>query len=130
MKKKRLTPEEFCSNISDPDFLSGDGELVRTNDREGKVKHLSAECFIRYHLDEKETFTALDITLYDKKTMIGYISFFRIRDMESAGMPRYWINDSGNTNFLKNKIQTERENFIDFILMNHPDAGEWVLWNI
>lgn len=130
MKKKRLTPEEFGCSISDPDFLNGDGELITTHDREGRVKHLGSGYFIRYHLDDEERYASLDLTLYNKKCMISYITFLRFKDTESAEDSVYWINDSGNADFIKNKIQVDKKNFIDFILNDHPDAGEWVLWNI
>ena len=134
MKKKRLTPEEFGCSISDPDFLNGYGELITTHDREGSVKHLGSECFIRYNLDDEERYAALYLTFYNKRCIIGHISFLIFKDTESVEEsveePSYWINDSGNADFIKNKIQVEREIFIDFILNNHPDAGEWVLWNV
>ena len=39
MKKEKMTPEDFASNLCDPDFLNEEGGLIPTS-KNGRVKEM------------------------------------------------------------------------------------------
>lgn len=135
MKKKRLTPEEFGCRISDPDFLNGDGELILTSKPDGKVKKLG-NINLCYRSRQDSSAYSTDITFYSQKEPVAMIFLYKHKvdyktKLSNAERgPNYYIKGSDGLRFIDSRIKVERERFIDFILNNHPDAGEWVLWNI
>jgi hypothetical protein len=149
MKKKRLTPEEFGCSISDPDFLNSDGELILTSKPNGKVKKLGGINLCYCSVQDSSAYN-IHITFYSQKQPVAMIFLYKYKiDYETKLSnaekgPSYYISGSDGLSFrdsryisgpdglgfIDSRIKVERERFIDFILNNHPDAGEWVLWNV
>lgn len=119
MKKEKITPEDFGSNLSDPYFLDGEGRLIPTS-KNGKTKEIGS-IKIFYSFDLKRGI--LGVSLIKSGDCVGAVSYY-LRDRHGFERKTRFGVRSGTF------VSTTKEEFVGTMLKEYPEVGVWILWNI
>lgn len=122
MKKEKMTPEDFGSNLCDPDFLDEEGGLIPTS-KNGRVKEMG-DIKLSYSLDIKRG--VLSVSFLKARNVVGAVSYASNKMLGFERNPRFYFRDTIDDKlFVSNRGQ-----FIDHMIHTYPSTAAWILWNI
>ena len=119
MKKEKITPEQIGSNLSDPDFLDEEGNLIPTS-KDVKTKKIGS-IELLYLLDLKRGVFSVSFT--KSRDCVGAVSYYFRDRLGFDRKPSFGVRRG-------KFILTTKEDFIDTMLKEYPEVGVWILWNI
>lgn len=121
MKKEKMTPEDFGSNLCDPDFLSEEGGLILTS-KKGRTKEMG-DIKLSYSLDMKRG--VLSVSFLKTRNVVGAVSYESNKMLGFERNPIFCFRNTDYKLFVSNRGQ-----FIDHMIHTYPSTAAWILWNI